>query len=83
MLSRRKNKIAAVSIKGEEMVRASGDFGDGRDRRSNRTRWLNFCKGIWGCIHNYMNERIQLIDSKVSEEIVEKLGNSCDNSEMR
>ena len=32
LFDRRKNKITTVAIQGEETARASGDFGDGRDR---------------------------------------------------
>ena len=57
------------------MIRASGDFGDGRGRGRNQTRWSNFCNAAWGCIRNYVNGEIQLIGSKASREIIANLRN--------
>ena len=59
------------------MIRTSGDFSDECDRAGNQTRRFNFFKAVWVSIRNYMNERIKLIGSKASQEILEKLRNSC------
>ena len=61
-------------MKGEDTIRMSCDFVDERDRgKNNQTRWFNFCKAVWGGIHNYMNYQIQLIGSDVSREIPDQL----------
>ena len=58
------------------MIRTSGDFADERDRMSNKTRWFNFRKAVWGPIHKYMNDQINVICSNVSREMVGALGES-------
>ena len=65
-----KNRITTVAMQCEDTLRTSGDFVDERGRRRNRPRWFNFCKEAFGGIHNYKNDLIQLIGSKVSQEIL-------------
>ena len=59
------------------MLRTSGDFADECDRMSNHTRWVNFCKTVWGPIQRHLGDQFKVIGTRLSQETVEILRESC------
>ena len=77
-IERRKKRITTVGNQDEDAARLSGDFADERDHGPNQAKRFDFCKTDRAGIHNYMNEQIQHIGSKVSQEILAMLKSSCE-----
>ena len=53
-------------------------FFDERDRISNQTRRFNFCKTVWGPIQIYLNGQIEVVGSRLCQEMVQVLRRSCE-----
>ena len=64
-----KNRITTVARRCNEELQRCGDFSDENDRGVRQRQWYDFCKQVWGGIHNQMAEQIQVLGPIVHKDV--------------